>query len=151
MNDFWFFTRQMLQYKRLIALALGAAMMDALCAFGGFGSLMWVINTLLGKQQSLKDAVTQKLDVPWIHTWFGNLDPILAKLPDDPFTGFAYLLGVILILTIIGTLFRFLYQYWSITVSYRAVMQIRKQVFHRLVHVSLASISMENTGHPVSV
>ncbi len=150
MEHFWYFAREMLRYKRLITLSLSAALLDAMCAFGGFGSLMWVIDTLLGKQQSLRDAVATVVERPGVQRWFGDPKPLLALLPENRFVGFACLLGVILILTMIGTVFRFLYQYWAFTVSFRAVTQIRKSVFHRLVHVSLATMSTGNTADMLS-
>ena len=150
MKDFWYLSRYMLQYRRMIALSLGAAVLDALCAFSGFGALMWVINTLMNEQTSLQAIVESKLRAEWFVELIGDPAPLLAKLPTDQFISFVWLLAGIALLTVVGSVFRFAHQYWAITACYRAVTQIRKTVFRRLVHVAMASISMERTGDLLS-
>lgn len=146
MQHFWFFARQMLRYRSLLAACLAAAVLDSICAFTGFSTLMWVIPTLLDDQLSLQELARAKLGNPDLQRFIGDQTALAEHLPEDRFNGFVLLMGTILVLAVIGSLFRFIYQYTAITICWRTVMTVRKTTFQRLVHLPMSAVLAKGTA-----
>jgi len=135
MNKFWQFARQMLRYKRLLGLAGVGAVFDALCAIGGFTALIWIIQQLFESDRTARDIVAEKL--AGAPAWMGDLSAAARYVPDEQWAGFAFLLGVIFVVALLGSAGRFMHQYFAITVSLRTVLAIRRRGYHRLLHLSM--------------
>jgi len=150
MNHFWHFARRMLEHRRWLGLCFGAALLDATCAAGGFASLMLVVDQLLGEGKPLPELLRAGLDNPWVPLSPQQLEGFLALLPEDRFTGFALVMCVILGLTLLGTCFRFVYEYAAITAAYRTVLGVRESAFHRLIHVTVLTMTRQGAADTVS-
>jgi len=150
MKSFWRFARLMLRYKRLLVLAGVGALFDAVCAAAGYGTLMWIIEQLFNAGRTAHDIVAEKLASPAVAERFGDLSHLADVVPDDQWLGFGFLLGIIFLLAMLGSLGRFAHQYFAITVSLRTVMSIRKAAFQRLVHVPLGVTAEEGTADNLS-
>lgn len=146
MHAFKQFVRQMLGHRRMLFITLVAAVLDSLCAFAGFGALMQVINVLLGAGKSLRDWAQETLKDDKVVAIIGDQSQLAEHIPHDPFKAFVLLLMLILALTVLGSVFRFIYQYMAITLTYRTVMEIRKNAYQRLVHLPMETIIMHGTA-----
>ncbi|MFA7236935.1 MAG: ABC transporter ATP-binding protein [Phycisphaeraceae bacterium] len=146
MNQFWHFAKQMLRYKRLLAIALAGAILDSICGFGGFGALMFFIQQLFSQNTSVHDILLHKLQNPSVMKWLGDLTWLADYIPRDLLWGGAVMMGIILIFTIVGSVGRFAHEYFTMTVSLRTVMHIRKQAFQRLVHIPMTAAMMDSTA-----
>lgn len=133
MDSFWRFARRMLRYRGLLTTGMVAAVVDALCAFGGFGALMWIISQLFGSGQTVRGILTEKLSIPWVHAIVGDPTVITQYVPASNFGGFAFILGVILVLSLIGSSMRITHQWCTIIVGLRTTMGIRKDAFQSLI------------------
>jgi len=150
MREFWQFARMTLQYKGLLTLAACGALFDALCAFAGFASLMWIIEQLFNARTTAHDIIAEKLASPRLQYWVGDLTGLADLVPDDQWYGFATLLGLIFVLALLGTCGRFAHQYFAITVSLRTIAKIRRHAFQRLVHLPLALAGRDSTADNLS-
>ncbi len=150
MNKFWHFARQMLRYKRLLALAGVGAVFDALCAFAGLGALMWLIEQLFNGDTTAQQIVRQTLQAEGLVRYVGDFSHLADLLPADRFLGFASILGMILVLAVMGSCGRFMHQYFAITAALRTVTYIRKKVFERLVNLPMATASVDSTSDNLS-
>jgi len=150
MNHFWHFAKRMLEHRRWLMLCLGAAVLDAACAAGGFASLMIVVDQLLGQGKPLPELLREGLQNPMIPLSPDQLDGFISSLPQSRFAGYALVMGFILGLTLLGTMFRFVYEYAAITAAYRTVLGVRAAAFHRLVHVSVLTMSRQGAADTVS-
>lgn len=146
MNQFWHFAKQMLRYKRLLAIALVGAIIDSACGFGGIGALLFLLQQLFGQDTSVHAIFLQKLQNPSFQKWVGDLTWLADYIPSDPLWGLYTTMGIILIFTIIGSVGRFAQEYFTITVSLRTVMHIRKQTFQRLLHIPMTAAMMDSTA-----
>ena len=141
MPAFWHFARGLLRYKRLLALAALPAVLDAACAFAGFGLVLAVINLMFGQDGvTLRDVVAERLADERLQRLVGDQTHLADHVPADAFTGFATALGVILAIAIVGSVFRFGYQFITLTITQRLVMRIRKAAFHRVVHAPMEHV-----------
>ena len=143
MKQFWHFARGMFRYRWLLIVTLLVAVLDALCALGGFGTLMLVIEDLLGRGGSARDLLLERLNAPGTQQWIGDWTAVGNRLPTSPFAGFAVLLGLIAAFATVGTAFRFIYGYAAITVAYRTTLDIRRAAFQRLVHLPMIALAQE--------
>jgi ABC-type multidrug transport system fused ATPase/permease subunit len=150
MGPFGRFAKRILHYRALLVIAAAGAIFDALCAFGGFASLMWLIDQLFNRDVTTYQLLEKALADERVRAWVGSGDWLLALVPRDKFAGFAFMLGIVLTLAILGSIGRFTHQYAGITVSLRTVMRIRKEAFQRMVHMPLAVVSTEGISDKLS-
>jgi len=150
MEYFWQFARRMLNYRRVLAITLIAAVLDATCAFVGLQTLVLAFGQLLEEQQTLREVVARKLNDPGFTERFGYHGHLVEYLPATKFGGWVLLVGIIFVLTLVGGTFRFIYEYSAITISYRTVMNIRRSAFQRLVHLPMATMIERGTADHLS-
>jgi len=157
MSDFWHFAKRLLRYRRLLGLGLSAALLDALCGFAGFGVLLWLIRTFFRTESegaetvhSVHAIVSEKLANPTLQQWVGDVTWLATYVPESRFGGFAFLLGVILVLALIGSVMRFTHQISIVTVSLRTIMGIRKDAFHRLIHTPMPALLSHDSSDNLS-
>lgn len=141
MKSFWFFARQMLHYRRLLVIAMIAALFDTFSASAGLGLLMSVIKLLIGEQQNAQDIALGWLSKPDVINVIGDQTHLASHLPTDGFTSFAYAVVLIVPLALFGSTMRYIHQSLSITVSLRVVMKIRQQAYFKMLHLPI-----ENSG-----
>ena len=150
MNDFWYFAKGMLHYRRLLAIGLGAALVDAACAFGGFGAMTWIIDQFFSQHQNMQTLIEAKLTNPWLNAVVGDLTFLADYVPASPFYGFAFVLGLIFVLALLGASMRFTHQISVITAALRCVCLVRRQAFYQLIHTRLATVQAEGNADKLS-
>jgi len=150
MKDFWFFARQMLRHRAMIALSLLAALVDAACMGGGFSSLMVLIDQLFGEGKSVHQMVADKLADPKVIAWIGDRQDWAQHIPAGQFAGFASVLGAILVLVVIGSAARFVQQSCIIATSIRVIARVRQQAFARLIHTPLELVLTQGVADNTS-
>ncbi len=150
MKQFWRFAAMMLRYKRLIAWSMVGAIIDALCYFGGIGALLWVIDQFFSKEMTIQQLLRQKLSDPRVQGWIGDQSWLADHVPASSQGGLAMILCVIFALAVVGSLGRYLHQYFAITISLRTVNVIRKSLFNRLISMPLLTALTEGTADKLS-
>ncbi|MAX23011.1 MAG: hypothetical protein CMJ19_00790 [Phycisphaeraceae bacterium] len=161
MNDaFKQLAKDLLRFKKLFVLAFVAALLNAICFGAGLGMLKAVTELLIedfNKGQVLADYVQPVIDAiqkaanglsekGWnllsaesIQSIHSTLDRWASYLPTDPLHAFILVLMVILCLTVIGNIGRFLHEYIVITVVMRTAMNWRARLMRRVLngHIQL--------------
>ena len=137
MKEFWRFARLMLHYRSLIVLAFVGAIFDAMCLAGGMGTLLALFRQLTGTRH-FREMVADALNKPDVQRYVGDLSFLIDWIPDDPYWAFGAALGLVFILTVLGSAGRITHQYFSMTIVYRTIMRIRSMAFHRLVHLPMS-------------
>mgnify|MGYP006274061717 CR=1 FL=1 len=150
MNAFWRFARQMLHYRRLLVYAAAGVLFDTLCAFAGFGALALIIDQLFDTDVTARQLLLDYMAEANVGDWAPWLVDAVGAMPADPFWGFGLLLGLILVLAVLGSFGRFVHQYYTVTISLRTVMRIRKQAYQRLVHLPMRVASLDSTADNLS-
>jgi len=150
MNDFWHFARRVFHYRRLLGIGLVAAVLDALCAFGGFGALMWIIDQFFREDRSMQALIAERLDHRWLEAAFGDVTHLAEYVPATPFAGFAFVMGIILVLALFGAMMRITHQISVISAALRATRQIRRDAFYHLVHTPVTSVLTEGSADNLS-
>jgi ABC-type multidrug transport system fused ATPase/permease subunit len=150
MNHFWKYARRLLQFRSLLMLAALGAIIDAAALSGGMASLMWIIDQLLKPDMSARLLLQKQLSDPRVTAIIGDHSDLANVVPVDPYQGFAFCLAFIFVLAIIGSIGRYIHQYNIITAVLRTVMNIRKEMFSRVVRLPMAVISAEGVNDKLS-
>ncbi len=150
MDKFWQYFRQLLQHRTLLVVLVFGMLLDTLCAFAGFGSLVAVINQLLDSEETARTLAQKILTDDNVVAILGDRLHWVEYVPADPFEGFVATMVVIFLLAIIGSVGRFVHQYTAITLTNRTVMKVRKNVFQRLVHTPLNVMLNHSTADKLS-
>ncbi len=130
----------LLRFKKSLILALVAAMINALCFGAGLGMMQAAIALLTKFSRNSSETLAHLFEpmlerVASVHeglaAWLGELMPYL---PTDPFIAFCSVLGVILVLTGIGNVARFVHEWLTLTVVMRTAMFWRGKLMRKLLH-----------------
>jgi ABC-type multidrug transport system fused ATPase/permease subunit len=68
------------------------------------------------------------------------------RVPSDPFRGFVLVMGIIAILTVIGSTARYVHELIVLTIAQRGVMVWRLRMYRRLIHAPLEQILQTGTS-----
>ncbi len=151
MDAFWSFARQMLRYKSAWAVAMVAACLDAAAAFGGFGMLTAVIRLMFEQGDgNLRQMAENMLSHERLTPFINDPAALAQYVPQDPFRGLAMMMVVILLLAVVGSVFRFLHQFLSITIAQRVTMRVRSQAFHRILHAPMEAVWQQGSADAMS-
>ncbi len=150
MSRFWQFARQMLRYRLMLIGGAMGAVVDAVCRAGGFAGVLWIINQLFKEERTVRMMVLDWAARENVQAWIGDQTPLAERLPPTAFGGLLFIFAVILVLTVIGSIARFTHQYCAVTISFRTVMNVRRQIFQRLVHVPLLRATESGTADKIS-
>ena len=142
MKDFWRLARTMTRYRGLLTLALGAALLDAMTAFAGFGLVQAVIRLTFGSDpRTVHEAVSGYLSHPDLVRQIGDRSAWADWLPRSAYGGFVVALIAVVPLTIFGSAMRFAHAALSFTVGLRTVLRIRQKAYFRMLHAPLHAVA----------
>ncbi len=150
MNKFWQFARYMLRYKPMLGVGMLGAILDAVCRAGGFGAVLAVIDQLFEKDQTLHMVAAEWLKKEDVKQVIGDQLALADHLPQSAFGGLMVIFACIMVLMVLGSCARFTHQYCAVTVSFRSVMNVRRMIFQRLVHVPWLTASESGTADKMS-
>lgn len=155
MHDFWHFARRILRHRALLALSLLFAALSA----GGFGvgllGLLPVLRNILPSEPGvpaqtlpqLAAGLSERLDkaagLTLPRAW-------IDALPTGRFDAVLWVVLALGVLTILGAIANFLHAYCSLTIVSRTVAAIRRDAFHRAVHLPLRSVLSRGPSDIVS-
>ncbi len=150
-DPIWKTAGVLLNYKRQISLAVGIALLTAVCFGGGIGMVLPTMQLLLGQQQPLHGLIEQHLtapDQPEALQQLGHY--LLAYIPTDPYESFVMVMISFAVLTVVGSIGRYLHELLSLTVVARAVMVWRGRLFRRLIHARMDQVMLRSNADHIS-
>ncbi|MCC6661085.1 MAG: ABC transporter ATP-binding protein [Phycisphaerales bacterium] len=138
----------MTRYRLLLAGAVACAFLSAISLGAG----------LLGIAPILKAILNEHVELPDLARRFNESAPAPLRLPDTwiaalptgEFTAVAWVFGALAVLTVFGGVANFLHQYLSLTIVQRTVANVRRDAFHRVIRLPLASVLRGGSSDTVS-
>jgi len=152
-REFWQSTKPLLQYKRILAIGMGGALLNAACFGTGLGVMVaaFALLTKFEEGYSLAEMIrewTEKSSDSFASRFTPYLEHLATQLPTDPFWSFVTILLVILALTVIGNMGRFIHEIVTLTVVMRVTMNNRARMFRRLIHAPMIqALQTGNSDH----
>ncbi len=162
-NDpFWRSARVLLRYRKDIALAGLGALISAASFGAGLTLMLPVISLMFGSKsegprgaRQLIEEYLRKHDgtdpATALSPWKVDLlHALQVLLPANPFQSFLCIVGVIAVLTIIGSLGRYLHELTTVTLVYKASQYWRQQMFNRIIHAPMSTIQKAGSSDYIS-
>jgi ATP-binding cassette, subfamily B, bacterial MsbA len=154
-DAFWQFARRMFRYYWLLAAAMVMVVLSSLTLVVGILGSSPILNSLLGDQKSLPELAAEfnahnaskpfelvrRIQIP--QTW-------IDQMPQGPYTALVIIMGLLAVVTIIGSLANFLHGYLSLTIVNRTVTGIRREAFFRTLRAPLRTIVQGGTSDAIS-
>ncbi len=150
-SPFWQSAKLLLNYRRQLALA-GLGLVVTIITFGsGLSLILPMLQMILREQKTLPQIIETYITNPERSQWVRDLGQnLLAVVPSDRFTGFVFIMVVILLLNAIGGVARFVHEYLTITVASRATMVWRDKIYAHLVQVPALLPSQQGYADMIS-
>jgi len=142
---FWKSSRVLLEYKRGIAIGLIGALLSAACFGAGLSMLLPIFHLMIQQGQGLSDLVEKYLDTSQgVGQW------LLGVVPEDPFQGFAIVIGVVCLLSVVGAIGRYVHVLSMGAVTMHAGMRLRRHVYRHIVQAPLAAVVSQSASDRLS-
>lgn len=136
----------MLRYRAMLAGAIVMALISAGSLGTGLVGLGPVLENILGRGRTLAELLE-----PLNARLGGPIPPeTIATLPPGRFTAVVVIVAGLGVLTVIGGTANFLHAYLTMTVVQRAVANIRREIFHRVLRLPLMDVIAGSTADKVS-
>ncbi|MEM6506905.1 MAG: ABC transporter ATP-binding protein [Planctomycetota bacterium] len=127
--------KPMLRHLRQLGIAtIGLAIMTL--TFGaGLGLMLPIFNFLLNEQKTLGELADQAFNGPLE----GLGDWLNQTLPTDPFWGFMLVMGLMVVLSIIGGIGRFMHTYLVMRVISRVIQTWRSELYRKMIRMEMST------------
>jgi len=140
MSPFWTMTGRLIRRHRV---AMVAALMFAFLSAGGLGAglagMAPIFRILLDPEDRVSLAVLAT-EYNEGEPYLAIPAPVIERLPDGPFEGVMFMIGLLSVLAVFGAAANFMHLYLGQTMSARAVAEIREEAFDRVLHLPLGVV-----------
>ncbi len=149
-DAFWPFAKRMLRYRWLLLPALVFAALSAGGMGAGLAALKPVFETIMTDHPKTLPSLAVELNGK-LPAWAPHISQsVINGLPARPFDAVLWIVIGIGVLTIFGAMCNFLHAYLSLTVISRTVANIRREAFHRVIHLPLKTVLRRGSSDLVS-
>jgi ABC-type multidrug transport system fused ATPase/permease subunit len=146
-NAFWAFARAMLRYRAQVVLTLVLSVVAAVCLGIGLVGTTPVLRAILQGKSNMQvlagdwnARMERAASLLPPARWLTLAGDVVAKLPTDPFESLAWIMGGLVVLTIVGALATFMQQYLSLTIVNRTITNARRRAFQAVLRAPLRSV-----------
>ncbi|MCA9277006.1 MAG: ABC transporter ATP-binding protein [Phycisphaerales bacterium] len=150
MDAFWTYAKEMLRMRALLVLGCFFALLSAFGVGAGIAAVGPTLDIILDPESGgLRQFATDKLSgSSGLGTVF--TPELIAKLPSDPFQSIVLIMGVLGVLTIIGSLANFGHQYIAYTVVHTTIARVRRRAYGQVLKLPLKTIVSEGPVDAIS-
>lgn len=147
-RHFWRAMRFLHRYRRKVAVSVVCALLTGFLTAGGLATLVPLMNVLI-ENKTIRQYVTERIqshapdDVP---LYLRIADPIADVVPTNPVAAIATLFGFIFFLGTLGSITRFFQEFFSDTSAISAINDIRRKLYHHVLHLPTAYFTRHGTG-----
>ncbi len=153
-GEFWRACRFLGPYRAHVVIAIVSAFCSGLVFTGGLSAMYPIINVLLNDQtvsQMVDENVAAQAAAHGYVPWYWKLaDQLSAYVPDRPVYAIAMMFGFILVLAMVGNVFRFCHEYLSDRSAISAINDIRKRLYDHILHLPLGYFGKHGTSDVTS-
>lgn len=127
--------KPLLQHKRQLAIASIGLVVMTLTFGAGLGLMLPIFNFLLNEEKTLGELIKENFNGPLE----GLGDWLYETLPTDPFWGFMLVMGVMIVLSIIGGIGRFMHTYMVMRTISRVIQMWRVTLYRKMIRMEMST------------
>lgn len=154
-DPFWAFARAMLRYRGQLILTVVMVLISAVSLGVGIAGVKPVLDAILGER---KDLPTLAAD---FNTLLASKAPALSflslpqawidRMPaNDPFQALVWIMGALIVLTIIGAIATFAHSYLSLTIVNATVTAVRRRAYRSVLRAPLREVVQRGPSDAIS-
>ena len=128
-------SKPLLNHKRELGIATVGLGIMTLTFGAGLGLMLPIFNFLLNEQKTLGELADQAFNGPFE----GLGDWLLNNLPTDPFWGFMLVMGIMVVLSIIGGIGRFMHTFLVMRTISRVIQLWRIELYRKMVRMEMST------------
>jgi ABC-type multidrug transport system fused ATPase/permease subunit len=148
-RPFWTFARRLRHHR----LTVVAALLFAFLSAGGLGAGLVSLGPLLTLILEGREGVSLR-SLALEHVETGAFPPLpiglVDHLPESPLAGVAWIMGALLLLTLVGATANFLHQYLAASAIVRTIARVRLEIFRHVVALPLSQIVRRGPAEVIS-
>jgi ABC-type multidrug transport system fused ATPase/permease subunit len=156
-DAFWLFARRMLRYYWLLAAAFVMVVLSSLTLVAGILGSSPILDSLIGEghHKDLQELAAD-FNAHNLNSKFEFIQHIqvpqatIDHLPTGAYTALSLIMGVLAVVTIIGSVANFLHGFLSLTIVNRTVTNIRREAFFTALRAPLRTIVQGGTSDAIS-
>lgn len=126
--------KPLLRHKRQLAIASIGLVVMTLTFGAGLGLMLPIFNFLLNEEKTLGELCKEIFNGPLE----GLGDWLYQTLPSDPFWGFMLVMSIMLVLSIIGGIGRFMHTYMVMRTISRVIQFWRINLYRKMIRMEMA-------------
>ncbi len=154
-GEFWRACGFLKPYRAYVIVSIVSALVSGLVLTGGIGAMYPIIETLTSDNpQTVQDLVQKKLDaaIAGGKTTFHLewLKSAASIVPTRPVLTVAFMFGVIMVMSVIGNVFRFFQEFLSDRSAISAINDIRRRLYDHVLHLPLGYFGKYGTSDVTS-
>lgn len=148
-DPFWKSTSVLLHYKKQLAIAFFGSAISAACFGAGLGMIYPTLVLLLQQKIQLSQWLVKYAEdhAGWKHDL---IHTVLPYIPADRFQTLCMVMGIIAVLSIVGSIARYFHESITLAVAMRSAMRWRQQIFRRLIRVPFPTMIKSGTSDHIS-
>jgi ATP-binding cassette, subfamily B, bacterial MsbA len=148
-REFWKACRFLWPYRKWVVISIVCAFLTGTFTALGLSTMIPILDVLTRDrtvQSFVADYLTRNT-VEGVAPWYaGPLTRAASVVPDDPVLAIATVFGVIFVFAIFGSASRFFQEYLSDTCAISAINDIRKKLYHQVLHLPVSHFVRHGTG-----
>ena len=140
MTAFWKYARRLGKRRGALALALVFAFLSA----GGLGvgliGLVPILNNLLTEDGVAMPQLAEQVNERIASVGIGIPESVIDGLPTGRLETVMWLIGGLVVLTILGALANFIHTWIALTISTRTIADVREEAYSRVIRLPLSGL-----------
>ncbi|MFO0830417.1 MAG: ABC transporter ATP-binding protein [Phycisphaerales bacterium] len=154
-DPFWAFARSMMRYRWQLVATVVMVLISAVTLGAGIAGVKPILDAILGQRKDLptlahefnaavaaKAPALQVLAIPQ-----GWIDHMPAN---DPFAGLVWIMGGLIVLTVVGALATFAHSYLSLTIVNATVTAVRRRAYRAVLRAPLREVVQRGPTDAIS-
>ncbi|MEQ9460087.1 MAG: ABC transporter ATP-binding protein [Phycisphaeraceae bacterium] len=141
-GPFWTSCRDLLRYRKAVVLVLVTTVLSGAFFGAGLSMVLPVFLLFFGGEENaasgvnpLAERVEGLTEVGWVPTSLhGVIRAVADRIPEDPLLAFGLVMGVLLTMTVLANVLRFIQQLTVSTIAERLAESYRDRLYGRLIH-----------------
>lgn len=151
MDAFWTYAKPMLRMRGHLILGFIFALLSAGGLGAGIAALGPMLDILLDPESGGLRAFIENESSKEGSNIFRLLSPdLIAQAPTDPFQSIIMIMGILALLTIVGSVANFAHQYIAYTVVHTTIAGIRRRAYGQILKLPLKTIVTEGPTDAIS-
>lgn len=151
MDAFWTYAKPMLRMRGHLILGFIFALLSAGGLGAGIAALGPMLDILLDPESGGLRAFIENESNKDGSNVFRLLSPdLIAQAPTDPFQSIIMIMGILALLTIVGSVANFAHQYIAYTVVHTTIAGIRRRAYGQILKLPLKTIVTEGPTDAIS-